>query len=453
VVHGRVAPDEHVVGLAQQPVDANGFVDWAAQFEVIRPAAASRFRTVVVEAENRGNPLMIQLLNRFQVGGVPPSTLENAMYPSGLGDAFMFDGQTAYARVQWETGIAAGVPANAQGIGEVALRDFGRLLRAGATVEGPSTPLGSYDHTMLVGWSQGAWMIDTFVAEGFNVDPQQPGHGVYDGAMALDGAGNWLAINLLGNDGNPQSDYLRPDGIPLTPAQMLTRRATDPLFVDIANYTDFYRVRAGVSGGPVPAQYQNRYRRYEWPSAHAPGFIAPASVVFGFFGCKGGVAVPLNPIDFRPYLRAVYAGLVGQLGQGGSLASLPASTRFELDPEPAPSPFFNGLPGLTVPVPRVNGDDQPIGGVRFVDVALPLGQLMPVSIPPVSTASITAVCGNWGGYQPFSAGEPQARYGAVSDYTTLVNKQLDALQAAGFVLAQDRATIVATLTAAFEAAT
>jgi hypothetical protein len=32
-------------------------------------------------------------------------------------------------------------------------------------------------------------------------------------------------------------------------------------------------------------------------------------------------------------------------------------------------------------------------------------------------------------------------------------KQLDALQAAGFVLAQDRATIVATLTAAFEAAT
>jgi hypothetical protein len=131
---------------------------------------------------------------------------------------------------------------------------------------------------------------------------------------------------------------------------------------------------------------------------------------------------------------------------------MPPSTQFQLGPQPPPSALFNGLPGMAVPVPSVNGDDQPIGGVRFVDVALPLGRLTPVSIPPVSTASITAVCGNWGGYQPFSATELAARYGTVSDYTALVNEQLDALQAAGFVLAQDRSTIVATLTAAFEAA-
>src|SRR5262245_24744359 len=51
IVHGRVAPDEHVVGLALQPRDAEGFVDWSAQFEVIRPTAGSPFRTVVVESE------------------------------------------------------------------------------------------------------------------------------------------------------------------------------------------------------------------------------------------------------------------------------------------------------------------------------------------------------------------------------------------------------------------
>jgi hypothetical protein len=117
-------------------------VDWSAQFEVIRSTAGSQFRTVVVEAENRGSPLMIHLLNRFQFAGGPPLS---AAYPPGLGDAFMFDGQTAYARVQWETGIGAGVPANAQSIGETALRNFGRLLPAGATVLGESTPLGSYD--------------------------------------------------------------------------------------------------------------------------------------------------------------------------------------------------------------------------------------------------------------------------------------------------------------------
>jgi hypothetical protein len=451
VVHGRVAADEHVVGLAQQQTGSDGFVDWSAQFEVIRPTTGSRFPTVVVEAENRGSPLVVQLLNHFQFAGGPPLT---AKYPPGLGDAFMFDGQTAYARVQWETGIAAGVPSHAQGIGEVALRDFGRLLRSGATLQGASTPLGSYDQTMLVGWSQGAWMVDTLVAEGFNVDPQRHGHAVYDAAIALDGAGNWLAINQLGNDGNPQSDYVRPNGVPLSPAQLLTRRATDPLFVDIANYTDFYRLRAGVSGGPVPPQDQRTYRRYEWPAAHAPGFIAPPIVVFGssFFHCNGGVTVPLNPIDFRPYLRAVYAELASALGPGGSLDRLPPSTQFVLGPEPPTSPLFNGLPGRAVPVPRVNGDDQPIGGVRFVDAELPLGRLTPVSIPPVSTESINTVCGNWGGYQPFSAAELHARYGTVSDYTALVNAQLDALQGAGFVLPQDRASIVAALTAAFEAA-
>jgi Alpha/beta hydrolase domain len=448
-VQGRVAADEPIVGLAQQPVDADGFVVWSAQFEVIRPTTGSRFRTMVVEAENRGTPLVVQLLNGFLSAGGPPLT---AVYPPGLGDAFMFDGQTAYARVQWQTGIAAGVPANAQGIGMSALRDFGRLLREGGTVQGQSSPLGSYDQSMLVGWSQGAWMVDTLVAEGFNVDPQRHGQGIYDGALALDGAGNWLAINQLGNDGSPQTPYVRPNGVPLSPSQLLTRRASDPLFVDIANYTDFYRLRAGVSGGAEPAQYRNGYRRYDWPAAHAPSVIAGPAVVFGLFGCNGGVQVPLNPIDFRPYLRAVFAGLVGQLGPGGSADALPPSTRFELGPEPPLSPLFNGLPGQAVPVPRVDGDAQPIGGVRFVDVELPLGRLTPVSIPPVGTTSINDVCGNFGGYQPFLATELQTRYGTVADYTARVNAQLDVLTSAGYVLAQDRATIVAALVAAFQAA-
>jgi hypothetical protein len=121
----------------------------------------------------------------------------------------------------------------------IALRDFGRLLGEGRTVQGEKVSLGRFDSAMLVGWSQGAWTVSTLVAEGFNVDPTRHGHGVYGGAIALDGAGNWLAVNQLGDDGGPQDPYVRPNGDPLTPSQMLTRRASDPLFVDIAAYTDF----------------------------------------------------------------------------------------------------------------------------------------------------------------------------------------------------------------------
>jgi hypothetical protein len=35
----------------------------------------------------------------------------------------------AYARVQWQTGLAAAVPPAVQGVGEVVVRDFARALR------------------------------------------------------------------------------------------------------------------------------------------------------------------------------------------------------------------------------------------------------------------------------------------------------------------------------------
>jgi hypothetical protein len=439
-VEGRVAPDEKVVGLGAQPVDADGFVTWSAEFEAIRPTDGARFGAVVVEATNRGAPLFPLLVNG------PASETEP------FGDGLLFEGRGAYARVQWQTGIAPGIPDDAQGIGLVALRDFGRLLRAGATVDGQPTELGRYDTAMLVGWSQAAWMVDTLVAEGFNVDPQRRGRGVYDGAIALDGAGNWLAINELGDDGAPQEPYARPDGVPLRPAQLLTRPATDPLFVDIANYTDFYRLRASVSDRDVPAKLRRLYRRYDWPAAHAPGSIAGPAVVFGSYGCNGGTEVPLNPIDFRPYLRALFASLIGQVTQGRGAEGLPLSKRFALGPEPPASPLFNGLPGQVVRVPRVDRDAQPVGGVRFVDIEVPLGRPDPVSLPPVSTTSITDVCGNFGGYEPFTAAELQTRYGTLAEYTTRVEHQVDRLVEGGYLLAEDRASVLATRTAAFQAA-
>jgi hypothetical protein len=436
VVHGKVAAGEKVVGLDLQP-QTDGAVSYSAPFEIIRPTGPAwrRSGVVVVEAENRGNPLMIQLFNDFVGGAGPPAT---TTYPEGYGNAFLFKGGRAYARVSWQTGISPNVPANAQGIGEVIVRDFGRLLRDGGPGE---RTLGTYRHPILTGWSQGAWFVNTFVAEGFNADPRRAGTGVYDGAIALSGAGNWLAINQLGDDGLPQDPYLRPDGRPLTASQILTRPRSDPFFVDIANLTDFYRLRAGLTATPSRRHDQ---RRYEWPSAHGPSFFVTNQQVFTQLACNGGVIVPLNPLDFRPYLRATLVGLEAEIhapttaSQQSTVRGLPASSHFRLTDPPPASPFFAPLPGVVTPVPASTPAGIPVGGVGFPEQKLPLGAPVPVSLPPVSTASINALCGNIGGWTPRAASDLAATWPTPEAYVAGYAKQLDRLIRDGYLLPLDR---------------
>lgn len=440
-VEGQVHRSEPVVGLGQLLGDRE-FHRYRSEFEVIRPVAAAPRRVAVVEVENRGSPLMLQLFNRFVIGfsGAPSQTT----YPPRIGDGFLFVGGRTYARVQWQTVISPGVPDSAQGVGEVIVRDFGRLLRSGRLRESAS-PLGRYPTLLLTGISQSGWFIDTFVAEGFNADPA--GGRVYDGAFPLASAGNWLAINRLGDDGQAQQPYVRPNGRPLPASRILTRPATDPFFVDVPTYTDFYRLRAALSrDGKAPG----RSRRYEWPAAHLPAFFVDDAFVFQTLRCNDGKVVPRNPLDVRPYVRAVLAGLEGELDRGDR--RLAPAVLFRLGREPQPSPYFNGLPGADVPVPVVDDDAQPQGGVRFPEVDLPLGRLEPVSLPPVETSGITAICGNVGGYQPFTRAELEQRYGSVDEYLRRVRPLVDRLVRRGHVLSSDRELVLGELRRRFEAA-
>jgi len=340
--------------------------------------------------------------------------------------------------VQWQTGISAGVPATAQGVGQVIVRDFGRLLAGqGATPPGPRA-LPRYTDLVLAGVSQSAWFVNTLIAEGFNADPRS-GQEVFDGAVAVDGNGGYLAINQLAGDG-AQTPYIRPDGVPLTLAQLLTRPKSDPLLVDVANYTDYYRTRASVSiSEPVPAGAV----RYDWPSPHAgPSF--PDAVVFGLLRCNDGVPVPRNPIDYQPYLRTVVAGLATSVRAGSRLA-LPPSALFELqDTQPPGTGLVNLLPGVPLQLPAIDADTaQPLGGVRFAEAALPLGRPLPVALSPVDTRSISDLCGNWGGWQPFTATELTQRYGSVEAYVSRYAAQVDELVAAGYLRTQERAGLLA----------
>ncbi len=442
-VHGVVDPREPVAGLAGLPVDAEGRYHYSAQFEVLSSGGAGDL--VLVDVENRGRPAVLLLLEQIALGSAD-STPTGAEYPPGRGIGFLAEQDLAYARVQWETGIADGVPATAQGVGEVVLRDFGRLL-TGTVAERPggTVVLPRFRAAVLAGISQSAWMVTTLVAEGFNVDPRS-GSGVYAAALAVSGTGNWLAVNQLAGE-EAQRPYLLENGVPLGYDQILTRADSDPVFVDVATYTDYYRLRAGVT---THAPRAAGVHRYDWPAPHA-GTAYPAALVFGALGCNGGVEVPRNPIAYDAHLRTLVAALARMLrrAEPGEGPDLPPSAVFDLVP-PGPSAVVNGLPGVELLVPAVDEETaQPLGGVRFPDAVVPLGRPVPVALGPVGTSSITDVCGNWGGWLPFTADELRDRYGDVEGYLARYADALDAQIGSGHLRPEERARMLVRARAAF----
>ncbi|MGY2130116.1 alpha/beta hydrolase domain-containing protein [Blastococcus sp. SYSU DS0617] len=445
-LHGVIDPRERVAGLAGLPADEHGRHSYRVEFEVLAPGGAGDL--VLVDMENRGRPATLLALEQLSLA-TADSTPTGAVYPPGRGVGFLAEQDLGYARVQWEAGIAAGVPASAQGVGEVVVRDFGRLL-TGAAEEPDTGGAGSlprFGAAMLTGISQSAWFVTTFVAEGFNVDPRS-GDRVYAAALAVSGTGNWLAINQLAGE-EEQRPYLLEHGVPLAYEQVLIRGDADPLYVDVATYTDYYRLRASVT---AHADRAAGVHRYDWPAPHAgPGY--PDALVFGALGCNGGVEVPRNPIAYDPYLRTLVARLADVVRSPAAAGApgLPASAVFDLV-APVPAADVNALPGVELLVPAVDDDTaQPLGGVRFPDAVVPLGRPVPVALGPVGTSSITDVCGNWGGWQPFTAEELHERYGDVDGYLARYAAALDEQIDAGYLRAAERGRMLRRARAAFVA--
>jgi Alpha/beta hydrolase domain len=438
-VSGIVAPGETVHGLKALPHDANGNFVYQSQFEIIAPEKPGTNSVIVVEAENRGSPVLLNSLDGVSVSG-PPSETSYA----GPGNAFLFEHATSYARVQWQTGIATGVPKQAEGVGEVIIRDFARLLAGRTQIEiKPPADFGPYPTLILGGISLSGFFINTFLAEGFNTDPLD-GRAVFQGAIAVDGTGNWLAINQLAAAAAIEEfPYLVPDGKPLPAAAILRRPASDPFYIDIANYTDFYRLRASVTD-VVPKN--PRMRRYDWPSPHAAAPLDQSLGRVRASRCNGGVLVDLNPISYAPYLRAVTLELEHELdvASAKTAPALPPSTLFKLGPAPANSANFNPLAGTSLQVPLTDSDAQPVAGVRFPEGDHPLARPTPVSLPPVVTSSIEGTCGNLGEWQKFPPDELEKRYGSVIEYLKLYAQSLDGLIKGGYVLASDRDGMLAT---------
>ena len=410
VVHGVVEASEDLVGLATLPKTAAGQYEYASGFEAIVPAAGQPANEVLyIDAENRGTPV-----SQGALGG------------------FLQTHATSYARVQWQTGVSPGVPQTAQGVGLVILRDFARWM-GGRTpdvaVTGGWAPT-AHRKLILGGISQSAWTVNSFIAEGFNVDPKTKGR-VFDGAIAIDGIGNWLAINRMAADRHldVQSPYVVPNAAPLERTALLRRPKTDPAYVDVANFTDFYRLRAGLTSIAFTSP---TFRRYDFPSPHAVGSAATR--------CNDGQPITYNTLRYSPYMRALVLGLEKAIGAKTAARArpLPPSAVFALGPAPTGVPWFNGLPGIEVKTPVLDTNGWPIGGVRFPESDQPLGRPFPPSVPPVTTASISQTCGNNGGFQPFTAEERRTK--GLTDVEASLAKYgaaLRRLEAEGFLLPED----------------
>jgi hypothetical protein len=425
-VHGEVSAEESVAGLRELAAGRTT-VPYQVNFQIVAPEAGSEADAIIVEAPNRGRTIFPGAIS------VPaPVTGPSAdAVVSAIGDGFLLRRGISIAAIQWQTGFAAGVPQSAQGVGEVVVRDFGRWLGGG--FRSGDSPLPIFRHRALAGVSQAAWFVNSFIAEGFNVDPDT-GRGVYPGAFTRNGNGVVLAINGFAGE-HEQFPYARADLAPLMPAELLSRPASDPELVDVISLNDFYRVRASIFARAPTAP---RLHRYATAAPHASGAAALPEVVFGTMRCNGGAPVPLSKVRDALYLRPLILGLSASIrGTQADKGALPLDAPFALEPVSAEIEGVNLLEGTPLWAPKTASNGMPVGGIPTLEAALPLGLPRPIALPPVEIASISDTCGNFSGWEAFSVDELTRRYGGRANYLEQARQKAAGLVASGYLLEDD----------------
>jgi Alpha/beta hydrolase domain len=429
-IHGEVSAAEPIAGL-RELAGGRTTVPYQVGFHIVGPESASDADTVVVEAPNRGRTIFPGAIS-VPAPATGPNTDSAA---SAMGDGFLLSHRISVAAIQWQTGFAAGVPQSAQGIGEVVVRDFGRWLGGG--FRNGDSPLPIFRHRTLAGVSQAAWFVNTFIAEGFNVDPET-GRGVYQGAFTRNGNGMVLAINGFATE-HEQFPYARADLAPLTPDHLLSRPASDPKLVDVISLTDFYRLRASISArAPAPPGMH----RYATAAPHASGNALPG-VVFGTMKCNGGAPILLSKVRDALYLRPLILGLFASISDTqAAKRALPPDALFALEPVSAELEGVNRLDGTPLWTPKSAPNGMPLGGIPTLEAALPLGLPRPIALPPVEIASINDTCGNFAGWEAFSVDELTRRYGGRADYLEQARQKVAGLVASGYLLEEDGAAAI-----------
>jgi hypothetical protein len=204
---------------------------------------------------------------------------------------------------------------------------------------------------------------------------------------------------------------------------------------------------------------------------------------------KGVCAVPYNPVDRRPVLRAVLMGLDKWVKDNtappssrypriadGSLVpmaafgfavpgmSLPAhgpNPKLRLD---YGSDFVEGIVTKVLPVPtgdaygvlvpKVDSDGNEIGGVRLPEISVPMGTATGWAVRAANAGGGGELCYLDGSFQPLAKtkadrqakSDPrpsiEERYSSKDDYLAKLRQAAEGLQRDGYILAEDVSRIV-----------
>ena len=379
-VTGELSPAEPIPGLDRAPRNARGLVEYKAPFVLILPKEKRGGNgALLVDVPNRGRAIAHFLYNSPRDPFVPIGTFEP-------GTRFLQDNGFSLAMLQWELGQGIVLPAfsdasgkklNVEGAGVAAIRDFADFLRyAAADESGTPNPLaGRIDRALVVGYSQTARVLKSFLIEGVN---EAKGRRVFDG-MHVNASASGLA-NILATGAGPESGtFFTPRfthtefrGVteePLTytdiVARVTARGQTPPKMLVTNMTTDYFSIRASLArtgaSGTAEAPIPSMVRIYD--VAGASHGRATAST------CQ----MPLGRLDFFPVMRATLLNLDRWVREE---VEPPPTTLMPLEPRPDEASLLQApkhLPKAIVQAPRRDADGNALGGVRLPDMEAPLG--------------------------------------------------------------------------------
>ncbi len=144
----------------------------------------------------------------------------------------------------------------------------------------------------------------------------------------------------------------------------------------------------------------------------------------------GGRSSAETRYRLRSFCMSCVAALAGCSGGGGAAAAPPTIGSVTATPTSAPTAAAAGSSRITAADTSV----QPLA-----------------AFGPVTTSSITATCGNLGGFAPFSPKQLASRYGSEANYLAAYDSAVQRSIAGGFVLAEDEPGMVARARELYEA--
>ena len=397
------------------------------------------------------------------------------------------------------------------GCGLAGTRDLISFLKFDQSAANPAPGI-----THAIGWgvSQSGRFLRHFLYEGFNADER--GRRVFDGVFdQVGGAGRGSFNHRFGQASRDALQYFNilfpVDLFPFTdgPSTDPETGATDALLAraDRAGVTpkvfhlltnSEYFNRAGSlvhtdATGSRDAKLPASTRVYMIASApHGPGPFPPASNVGG--GMVGRAA--LNPLDYRPAVRALFSALDRWIVEGiepppsayptltdGTLTSperagWPAVPGYALPQKPLRAFHLNFGPDwdkgivsveppevgkpFTVSVPAVDRDGNVRSGIRLPDIAVPLATYAGWNYRDASIGAPDRLAGEIGSYIPFAktradrerTGDPrlsiEERYRNRDEYVGRFAAAAIELVERGYLLAEDVADLIKRASAQYE---